>query len=385
MKKMYCMYFHAGSKNHGCEAIVRSTCKLLNIKPWILSFAAAEDYEYAIDNIANICSKEKIKLSFAEKAFSYISVHFFKSERYSYHLRAQHEIKKIPSGCIAMSVGGDNYCYGKAYNYYLEGFNKAFHKKQSKTILWGCSIEPFIVSKAMRKDFSKYDLIVARESISYEYLKECNPNTILACDPAFTLEAEDNHISEIISKDHYIGINISPLIQKYETEKGITLKNYVVMMNYILKNTNYKIALIPHVICKDNDDRIPLSILFEKFKDTGRVLMVPDMTCRELKAVISKCIMFIGARTHATIAAYSSGVPTLAIGYSTKARGIARDLFGFEEHYVLAVQFLHDRKDMLRAFLWLNENRNQIKERLLHVLPAYIKTISDAALIINKM
>ncbi|WRK52196.1 hypothetical protein SD457_17295 [Coprobacillaceae bacterium CR2/5/TPMF4] len=29
MKKII-MYFHGGSGNHGCEAIVRATCKLLN-------------------------------------------------------------------------------------------------------------------------------------------------------------------------------------------------------------------------------------------------------------------------------------------------------------------------------------------------------------------
>ena len=50
--------------------------------------------------------------------------------------------------------------------------------------------------------------------------------------------------------------------------------------------------------------------------------------------------MFIGARTHATIAAYSSCVPTLVVGYSIKARGIAKDLFGTDEGYVLPVQAL---------------------------------------------
>lgn len=56
--------------------------------------------------------------------------------------------------------------------------------------------------------------------------------------------------------------------------------------------------------------------------------------------------MFIGARTHATIAAYSSLVPTLVVGYSVKARGIARDLFGTEKNYVLPVQLLRKEEDL---------------------------------------
>ena len=56
--------------------------------------------------------------------------------------------------------------------------------------------------------------------------------------------------------------------------------------------------------------------------------------------------MFIGARTHSTIAAYSSGVPTLVVGYSVKAKGIAKDLFGTEENYVLPVQALKEENNL---------------------------------------
>ena len=51
--------------------------------------------------------------------------------------------------------------------------------------------------------------------------------------------------------------------------------------------------------------------------------MIQDDNCMVIKGYISRCELFIGARTHATIAAYSTGVPTLVLGYSVKARGIA--------------------------------------------------------------
>ena len=66
----------------------------------------------------------------------------------------------------------------------------------------------------------------------------------------------------------------------------------------------------------------------------------------ELKGYIARCRFFVGARTHATIAAYSSCVPTLVLGYSVKSRGIARDLFGNEENYVLPVQSLQEPDEL---------------------------------------
>ena len=100
---------------------------------------------------------------------------------------------------------------------------------------------------------------------------------------------------------------------------------------------------------------------------------VEDHTAPELKSIIARCRMFVGARTHATIAAYSSGVPTLVVGYSVKARGIARDLFGTEAHYVLPVQDLKTGDDLSDAFRWLLENEDAVRTRLEAVMPEYVK------------
>jgi len=42
--------------------------------------------------------------------------------------------------------------------------------------------------------------------------------------------------------------------------------------------------------------------------------------------------LFAGSRTHSTIAALSSGVPTLSFAYSIKAQGINRDIFDHTEY-----------------------------------------------------
>jgi polysaccharide pyruvyl transferase WcaK-like protein len=92
-----------------------------------------------------------------------------------------------------------------------------------------------------------------------------------------------------------------------------------------------------------------------------------------LKAFISQCRLFIGARTHATIAAYSSNVPALALGYSVKARGIARDIFGDEKGLVLPIQELSSARKLIDAFNELREREGDLRRRLEEVMPGYVK------------
>ena len=168
-----------------------------------------------------------------------------------------------------------------------------------------------------------------------------------------------------------VGINVSPMIQDNEKISGITMENYKEMISYIIRNTDMQIALIPHVVWERNDDRKPVHALYEAFAETGRVIQIGDGNCQELKGFIGRCRFFVGARTHATIAAYSTGVPTLVAGYSVKARGIARDLFGTEENYVLPVQNLKKKDDLTKGFQWLFSHEKEIREKLGEVMPGY--------------
>jgi polysaccharide pyruvyl transferase WcaK-like protein len=124
-------------------------------------------------------------------------------------------------------------------------------------------------------------------------------------------------------------------------------------------------------VWQNNDDRQTLAGLYEDYRDNDRVILFGDMPCRQIKYIISKCRAFIGARTHATIAAYSSCVPTLVVGYSVKARGIAKDLFGTQEHYVLPVQTLSDSEELIAAYDWMMQNEQEIRTRLQTIMPDY--------------
>lgn len=364
-------YFHAGSENHGCEAIVRSTTDLLNTKPLLFSDNPAGDKKYGIDGITELKTTPHLSYSSFEK----IRIKLSGSDELAYYLRAKHEAGFFPDHSIALSIGGDNYCYGDTYNWHLAGLNDSLHKRSIKTVLWGCSINPESVTDKMKKDFSKYDLIVAREHISYDFLKQINPNTFFACDPAFTLKEERLPLPEQFIEGKTVGINLSPLIQKNEQTEGITYANYQNLVRYIINHTEYNIAFIPHVVQDGNDDRVPLKKLYNEVNDKSRVCIIDDCNCMQLKGFISRCCLFVGARTHATIAAYSSCVPTLVVGYSTKAKGIAEDLFKSDKGYVLSVQSLEKQEELTKAFSSMNDNKEQINKNLMSVMPDYSKTI----------
>ena len=217
-------------------------------------------------------------------------------------------------------------------------------------------------------------MVVARESITYNAVKEVCSKVILSPDPAFFMPAQKCELNEQFNDGNVVGINISPMIISNEKNAGVTYENYKNLISYILKNTDMKVALIPHVVWSQNNDQVVLQKLYEDFEENPRLILVADHKASELKYIISKCRLFIGARTHATIAAYSSRIPTLVIGYSVKAKGIAKDLFGTYENYVIPVQSLEQSGQLTEAFKWLEMNEQRIRIHLEQFIPEYVKT-----------
>ena len=385
MKEQIIFYMHAGSGNHGCEAIVNSMCHMLKEKVLLISNDAEEDRNYSLGELCRIEQERK----FDAHKLAHILYYFYRKVtgdresfiRYRYK-KAFREIT-IP---LAISIGGDNYCYESMLQD-LRLANNAFREAGKKTVLLGCSVEPVLLSKPeIVEDLSHYHLIIARESITFQALCRAGlSKVILSPDPAFTLKRQETSFPQGFQKGNTIGINLSPLIQESEGQEGITLESYRNLINHILQTTKYPIALIPHVVWERNDDRKPLLKLYEEYKATGRVILIEDRNCMQHKEVIANCRMFIGARTHATIAAYSTEVPTLVVGYSVKALGIAQDLFGTSEHYVLPVQMLQTPQDLVAEYDWLAEHEEEIRQHLGEIMPDYIKKAYDTGREVDKL
>lgn len=379
------LYYHGGSGNHGCEAIVRSTLGILGQDAVLHTSNIASDRAYDLDRIVTL--EEDVTRHLSPKSAKYLLYALHRKLTGTDYLYTRfthkHMFSGIRRGDVCLSIGGDNYCYGGQD--ILAHYNEILHKMGAKTVLWGCSVEPELTKNpAVAKDLARYDLITARETISYEALKAVNPHTVLVADPAFTLERKDLPLPDGWAEGKMVGINASPLILS-SGDGQLVMEAYRNLIRRILDTTDMSIVLVPHVVLPDSDDCKALEPLLEEFRATGRVLMLGDHNCMELKGYIARCRFFIGARTHATIAAYSQCVPTLVLGYSVKSRGIARDLFGSEEHYVIPVQGMTDPDALANGFDWLMAHETEIRSHLEAVMPAYRARSREAGEMVRRL
>lgn len=375
MKTLY-MYGHGGCDNHGCEAIVTATTRMLEGDDYryILSSIGAEaDRRFLPEGLIDtLYSDSYTENKLCRKIYGLRRKLFHDNEiiaRKTY-VQFRKSLKKGYSDAVFMSIGGDNYCTpDPAWLYYS---NRLIDKTGAKRVLWGCSVEPATISPKMVEDLNGYSLITVREKVSLEALEQKlnGPKLVYVSDPAFTIPKQD---SGVVLKKDTVAVNFSPIVTKRGNNKQV-LQSIDNMLQYIVENTEYDLLFVPHVRIRGNDDTVAMQELYEKYKSTGRVTILEDRyNYAQLRDIISQCKMMICARTHASVSAYAMCVPTLVIGYSVKSIGIAKDLFGTEENYVLPMDQLHGGQEMVEAFCWLDENKDEIKAHLTEIMPQYVQ------------
>ena len=91
--------------------------------------------------------------------------------------------------------------------------------------------------------------------------------------------------------------------------------------------------------------------------------------------------MGIFARTHASIAAYSSMIPTIVLGYSIKSIGIADDL-GMES-YVLQRGELEDGQ-LSKCLQMLLKNEDSVKKQLMAKKEEMHKGVENAVMALKE-
>lgn len=364
------LYYHVGSGNHGCEAIVRSTVKMLGQPMTLWSVFPEEDYAYRLNEVIKIDEDKAEALSKMQWKYYYSAIsHKLTGNDYRFIQMTHSAFRKaVKPGDICLSIGGDNYCYSGTD--ILGYYNRMLRERGAKTVLWGCSIEPDCITDSVKRDLMSYDLITARDSLTYEGLinRGIDRNVILCADPAFLLDTAQVKPINGFRKDNTVGINIGPLVTEMSS---IVLENYIELIRYIINKTTDNILLIPHVVKRKGDDRIVLRKIMTELEGNSRITMIKDCNCMNLKGYIAGCRIFIGARTHSVIAAYSSCVPTLAVGYSIKAKGIAKDIFGSYDKYVVPVENMTGMESLLNAYRKITDSSEGIEKYLQEEMPTY--------------
>lgn len=380
------MYAHGGSMNRGCEAIVRSSTAIIKQKidgarVYLVSDKPSSDQIIAkLDGIYNGSHRSLKKYSY-DWLVSSLKTKLFQDETYAYGKIHNNIIKHIKDMDVCLSIGGDNYCYGEQPGWYE--VNRRVKLQGKRLVLWGCSIGEEDMSERKLEDLRTFDLILARESLTYNMLLSKGLKNVRLCaDPAFTMEKEELELPAGWQDGNTVGINFSPLVWKKNKQSQLAVNE---LIQHILKSTDMTIALTPHVIQEGNNDYEVLQQYYEQYKHTGRVLLLPDhLNAIQYKGYIARMRFFIGARTHATIAAYSNYVPTMVLGYSVKSKGIAKDLFG-EEKLVLNIDEISDSHKLKSRFDEMVHEEAALKLVLQQAIPNIKKMSYRAVEYLNEL
>ncbi len=380
------MFAHDGSLNRGCEAIVRSSTDILKERihgAHIYLASAKPETDRGITRLDGIYDGGALPLRkySVDWFISSFKVKLFQDESYALGKIHHNIIKNIKDMDVCLSIGGDNYCYGEQPGWYE--IDRRVKAQGKKLVLWGCSIGEEDMSERKLADLKLFDLILPRETLTFDMLRAKGLTNVKLCaDPAFTMEKEELPLPEGWQEDNTIGLNFSPLVWKKNKPSYEAVEK---LIEHILATTKMTIALTPHVVQEGNHDYEVLQLYDERFKHTGRVLLLPDhLNAVQYKGYISRMRMFIGARTHATIAAYSSYVPTMVLGYSVKSRGIAKDLFG-DEKLVLGLQELSNGSRLIQAFDELQRDEDRIRLTLKRRIPEIKKLSYRAVQYLNEL
>ena len=374
------MFFHNGSLNRGCEAIVRSGVAMLKQQyPGavvnLVSFHPESDAIIPLIDTVYDGNPIAIKKFSPTWIVSALKNKLFKDE--TFYLRKRHHtiLKHIPNHDIFLSIGGDNYCYGEQP--WIYEINKNIKKAGKKLVLWGASIGDEDLSTVKINDLKTFDLILARESMTLSILEQHGLTNVKLCaDGAFTMDKEELPLPIEWQVGNTVGFNFSPLVWN---KNKASHKAAFDLVQHILDTTDMTIAFTPHVIEKGNDDYVVLEEFYTRFKHTKRVLLLPnDLNAIQYKGYIARMRFFIGARTHATIAAYSRLIPTLVLGYSIKSKGIAKDIFG-EEKLVLSIKEISDSQKLIAKFEEMKSEEKELITLLSNRIPEIRKMSLKAA------
>lgn len=375
--------------NKGSEALVRGLLLILK-KKYPNSHITLALYGKPIESIKKLAeidafvNRNTVKYKYSIRRIVRKIFWELGAKKLSVQIGAHQFVQQSKRQDLIINFAADNYdkSYGGGERNHIENLLLKEHSK-ARLCLYDFSLEKSHIDKNVEADVQLADIVTVRESLTHQNFTEAFPQKTIYFypDPAFIMPPEETMLPRGWEQGCMVGINISNLILRdaYLAGKDKVLGAYNSLIDYIIDNTVLKIAFVPHVM--NNADLSALSMLYEKYKKTGRVLLIDDqeLTAPQLKYIISKCRFYVGARTHSTIAAYSSLVPTLVFGYSIKSLGIATDLFGGVENYVVSSQSLSNSEELANRFKWLMANETMVKKNLEDCMPDYMNTVWGTA------
>lgn len=372
---------HSGSFNKGCEALVRSTIDIVqrHLHPESISLMS-DDPLSDMKAIAKDLPQLSIHNALPEMGGKFTPSWILERIESRIIRRLYHGLPSYATWLnrglykdidIVISIGGDTFSddYEGPSAYFgeldLARRNGAF------TMIWAASIGPFKkLEQHWATRLKQIDLITVREKNTLHYLQSLGvkDNVKAVSDPAFLLEKYPEGTPTLPQQKTIIGLGMSAIVAEYGSDHNFYIDAFVQFSQFLLQDNGYHIILIPHVVSSENNDLNVCETLAKKLENPTNVQIIsPELNTCQMKYVISQCQYFIGARTHSTIAALSSYIPTLSIGYSAKAIGINQDIFGNTD-YVLPIKDI-SFENLVAKFNTMVEKNQEIIETLKKRIP----------------
>lgn len=251
----------------------------------------------------------------------------------------------------------------------------------SKYILCPQTYGPY--SHRIAKEIAKHIIqnasyVCSRDQLSaYAVQKLTGKSIDVYTDIAFGLRKKEIKFSEN-SEQKKIGINVSALLwsggYNKKNQFGLTVnyKEYIQkLIEIFIKSGQYNIHLIPHVYNDsmqgiENDYAISKRIQYQY----PECIVAPRYNLpSEVKYYISQMDYFIGARMHATIGAFSTGVVTIPFSYSRKFEGLYESV---NYRYIVNGRVWNTADAINETLIFINES-----EKLYNAQMSAMNTISE--------
>ena len=269
---------------------------------------------------------------------------------------------------------GDSFSdiYGNKRFKQINNPKKFFRFLGKKQLLLPQTIGPFTnmeIEHEAIKSIKKSTKVLTRDALSYNYVNRIiEGKTKELIDVAFFMPYTKKKFK---SDTIHVGINVSALLWHggYTQNNQFNLKsNYCELINelltWLLKNNNVHIHLVPHVVLPQSDIENDYEVsrkICDDFNNDRLTLAPFFLDPIEAKDYISGLDFFSGARMHACIAAFSTGVPVFPLAYSRKFTGLFVDSLNYPYHGNLMEQ---SNNEIIGLFVKAFNQRNELKSAI---------------------
>ncbi len=288
-----------------------------------------------------------------------------------------------------MDIGqGDSFAdiYGAKRFWEIDKIHRVARWFKKPYIFLPQTIGPFKNEKLRTKAIRSMEgakMVMVRDSQSLDYVKSLTSKAHVGeyIDVAFFLPYQK---IEFCHDYIHVGLNISGLLWNggYTRNNQFGLKaDYPKAMrqaiDYFLSQPNVRLHLISHVASGERNVESDYAVEYDLWRayHHERLVLAPLFhTPIEAKDYIAGLDFFMGARMHATIAAFSAGVPVVPMAYSRKFNGLFVDTL----HYDHLVDLKEDDEECIigkvkKAF----EHRTTLHEEIAHSLATTVRELKE--------